>query len=158
MIYILAGDIRTGKTTALREWVDTWDNVKGILCPDNKEDIRYLHNIESKENFPLQVPEVGEKTISVGRYHFLEDSFNLANYFLIKTFDEYDFEFLVLDELGKLELNNQGIHQATKYIVDQYKSNDDKNLLLVVCTSLVNDIIAHYGIKSFQIVAKEMLP
>jgi nucleoside-triphosphatase THEP1 len=158
MIYILAGDIRTGKTSALQEWVPTWDSVKGILCPDDKDERKYLYNIETWDRFPLEVPEKSDKTISVGKFHFLEDSFKIANYILIKTFDEYDFEFLVLDELGKLELNGKGIHQAAKYIIDNYESNDAKNLLLVVRTHLVKDIIAHYGIKSFQIVAAEMLP
>ncbi len=158
MIYILAGDIRSGKTSALKEWVPTWDSVKGILCPDDEEERKYLHNIETEERFPLEVAEKSDNTISVGRFHFLEDSFKIANYILIKTFDEYDFEFLVLDELGKLELKEEGVHHAAKYIIDNYESNDDKNLLLVVRTNLVKDIIAHYNIKSFQIVASEMLP
>ena len=64
----------------------------------------------------------------------------------------------MLDELGKLELKGEGIHQAANYIIGNYESSDDKNLLLVVRTNLVKDIIAHYDIKSFQIVAKEMLP
>lgn len=158
MIYILAGDIRSGKTSALKEWVPTWDNVKGILCPDNEEDRKYLYNIETKEQFPLEVPEKSDKTVSVGKFHFLEDSFKIANFLLIKTFEAYDFEFLVLDELGKLELKGEGIHTATQYIIDNYESNDAKNLLLVVRTHLVKEVIAHYGIRSFQIVAKEMLP
>ena len=158
MIYILAGDIRTGKTSALKEWVPTWDSVKGILCPDDEEERKYLYNIETEEKFPLEVAQKGENTISVGRFHFLEDSFKMANYFLIKTFDEFDFEFLVLDELGKLELENKGIHQAAHYILANYESNDDKNILLVVRTHLVKDIIDHYGIRSFQVVASEMLP
>jgi nucleoside-triphosphatase len=158
MIYILAGDIRSGKTTALKEWVTTWDNVKGILCPDDKYKRRYLHHIETDEQFPLEVPESTENTISVGKFHFLEDTFKMANYILIKTFEEYDFEFLVLDELGKLELDGKGIHQAADYIIHNYQSNDDKNLLLVVRTNLVKPIIEHYGIRSFQVVAKETLP
>ncbi|MDG2455750.1 MAG: nucleoside-triphosphatase [Bacteroidia bacterium] len=158
MIYILAGDIRTGKTSALQEWVPTWDNVKGILCPDDKKDHKYLYNIETQEKFPLEVTKKSEKTISVGKFHFLEDTFKIANFLLIKTFDQYDFEFLVLDELGKLELKNEGIHMAAKYIIDNYESNDKKNLLLVVRTHLVKDVIKHYGIRSFQIVASELLP
>mgnify|MGYP001598600589 CR=1 FL=1 len=158
MIYILAGDIRTGKTSALREWVPTWDNVKGILCPDDKEELKYLCNIETQEKFPLVVKVKSEETISVGKFHFLGDTFKIANFLLIKTFDQYDFEFLVMDELGELELKNEGIHMAAKYIIDNYVSNDKKNLLLVVRTHLVKDIIAHYGIRSFQIVASELLP
>ncbi len=158
MIYILAGDIRTGKTSALREWVPTWDNVKGILCPDDKEELKYLCNIETQEKFPLEVKVKSEETISVGKFHFLGDTFKIANFLLIKTFDQYDFEFLVMDELGELELKNEGIHMAARYIIDNYVSNDKKNLLLVVRTHLVKDIIAHYGIRSFQIVASELLP
>ncbi|PCJ64820.1 MAG: hypothetical protein COA58_11125 [Bacteroidetes bacterium] len=158
MIYILAGDIRTGKTIALAKWLGTWDKVKGILCPDGANDLRYIYNIETAERHALQVVKGEDNTIRVGRFHFLKDSFKLANYILIKAFDEQDFEFLVLDELGKLELNGEGLHQASDYIINNYKSDDQKNLLLVVRTNLVKDIIAHYNIKSFQIVAKEMLP
>jgi nucleoside-triphosphatase len=158
MIYILAGDIRTGKTSALMDWVPTWDNVKGILCPDDENECKYLYNIATEEKFPLEISEKIENTISVGNFHFLEDTFKIANFLLVKTFDEYDFEFLVLDELGKLELKNEGIHLAAKYIIDNYQSNDLKNILLVVRTHLVKDIIAHYGIRSFQIVASESLP
>ena len=79
MIYILAGDIRTGKTSALEEWIGTWDSVKGILCPDDEDsELRYLYNIETAERFPLQVEEAAESTVRVGRFNFLEDSFKLA--------------------------------------------------------------------------------
>ena len=158
MIYILAGDTRSGKTSALMEWKDTWDNVKGILCPEDEDDIRYLYTIETEEKYPFQQEEESNQTINVGRFHFLKDTFKLANYTLIKAFDEGDFEFLVLDELGRLELQNEGIHQAAQYILSNYQSNDDQNLLLVIRTSLVMDVIHHYGIKSYQIVAAETLP
>jgi nucleoside-triphosphatase len=88
----------------------------------------------------------------------LEDTFKLANYILISSFEEGNFDFLVLDELGKLELEGKGLHQAANYIIGNYQSNDNQNLLLVVRTNLVKDIIAHYGIRSFQIVARETLP
>jgi nucleoside-triphosphatase len=158
MIYILAGDIRTGKTSALIQWVSTWDTVKGILCPEAKTDLRYLQNIETREKHRHQVKDTGEDTIAVGRFHFLKESFQLANYILITAFETGDFDFLVLDELGKLELDGKGIHQAASYIIGNYQSNDDQNLLLVVRTHLVKDIVAHYNIKSFTVVASETLP
>lgn len=158
MIYILADNVRSGKTTALKEWVLTWDNVKGILCPNDDDRRKYLYHIETENRFPLEVVHSNENTISVGKFHFLEDSFKIANYLLIQSFDDADFEFLVLDELGKLELQNKGIHQAAEYIIGNYKSNDDKNLLLVVRTTLVKDILAHYQITNFRLVAKESLP
>lgn len=158
MIYVLAGDIRTGKTSALKEWTSTWDKVVGVLCPDGEDELRYLYDIDSEQRFPLEVAKSSDKTIRVGRFHFLQDSFKLANYLLIKAYDEQDFDFIVLDELGKLELQGEGIHLAAKYILDQYVSNDKINVLLVIRTNLVKEILAHYGITNFQIVAKENLP
>ena len=37
-------------------------------------------------------------------------------------------------------------------------TNDKQNLLLVIRTYLVKEILAHYGITNFQVVAKELLP
>jgi len=159
MIYILAGDIRSGKTTALEEWIGTWDKVKGILTPDDKDDdLRYLYNIETAERQSFQVEQASENTIRVGRFNFLEDTFKLANYILIKTFEEQDFEFLVFDELGKLELKNKGLHQAASYVIGNYETNESSHLLLVIRTFLVKDMIQHYNIRNFQIVSSESLP
>jgi len=158
MIYILAGDVRSGKTSALQEWVDTWDTVKGIICPDGHDNLRYLYNIETQEKHSFQRLKEEDNTVSVGKFHFLEDTFKLANYILVRSFEEGNFDFLVLDELGKHELEGKGLHQAANYIIGNYQSNDNQNLLLVVRTNLVKDIIAHYGIRSFQIVASETLP
>ena len=63
MIYILAGDVRTGKTRALKEWAKTWDVVKGILCPDGKDGKRWLMDLETGNEFPLEVDEANEKTL-----------------------------------------------------------------------------------------------
>ena len=159
MIYILAGDIRTGKTSALEDWIGTWDSVKGILTPDDADsDLRYLYDIESADRHAFQVSDKSDATIQVGKYSFLKDTFKRANYILIKTFEEQDFEFLVLDELGKLELAGKGLHQAADFIIGNYESNEDHNLLLVVRTQLVKEIINHYQITNFTIVSTESLP
>ena len=84
MIYILAGDVRSGKTSALQEWVDTWDTVKGIICPDGHDNLRYLYNIETQEKHSFQRLKEEDNTVSVGKFHFLEDTFKLANYTLIR--------------------------------------------------------------------------
>ena len=62
-----------------------------------------------------------------------------------------------MDELGKLELANEGIHLAAEFILSNYVLSDDKNILLVVQTHLVKDIIAHYNITNFQLVVVETL-
>lgn len=42
MIYILSGEIRTGKTSALREWVRKRNDVDGLLCPDDANGKRFF--------------------------------------------------------------------------------------------------------------------
>ncbi len=157
MIYILADEVRTGKTSALLEWIETWDEVKGVLCPDGKDGKRYLLDLESRKEFPLEVDEPNEKTISIGKFHFAKPSFELANYILKKAFDEAEYEFLVIDELGKLELENEGIHGAADHIFKNYKPSEDQHIMTVVRTSLVKDILNKYNIRDFQIVSKEFL-
>ncbi|MDC1395701.1 hypothetical protein N8368_04275, partial [Bacteroidia bacterium] len=104
MIYILAGDVRSGKTNALEEWIGTWDNVKGILCPDNDADRRYLYNIETGENHTLEVDEPSENTFRVGKFHFLQESMMLANY-ILKPFCS-DIFYSINSEQNTLELPN----------------------------------------------------
>ena len=157
MIYILADEVRTGKTSALLEWIETWDEVRGVLCPDGKDGKRYLLDLESRKEFPFEVDESNEKTISIGKFHFAKPSFELANYILKKAFDEGDYEFLVVDELGKLELENEGMHAAADYIFKNYKPSEDQHIMTVVRTSLVKDILKKYNIRDFQIVSKEFL-
>lgn len=157
MIYILADEVRTGKTTALLEWIETWDEVKGILCPDGEDGKRVLMDLESRQQFPLEVDEPNEKTISVGRFHFARPTFELANYILKKSFDEMEYEFLVVDELGKLELEDEGIHHAAHHIFTNYRPSEDHHVMAVIRTSLVKDVIKKYNIRDFTIVSKEFL-
>ncbi len=49
MIYILTGDIRTGKTTALLDWIKDRNDVDGLLCPDSENGMRYFLKVKSKE-------------------------------------------------------------------------------------------------------------
>ena len=42
MIYILTGDIRSRKTTALLHWIEGRKDVDGLLCPDDKTGKRYF--------------------------------------------------------------------------------------------------------------------
>ncbi len=51
MIYILTGDIRTGKTSALLDWCKNRNDVDGVLCPDDDKGKRYFLNIKSKDCF-----------------------------------------------------------------------------------------------------------
>jgi nucleoside-triphosphatase THEP1 len=157
MIYILTGDIRTGKTTALLNWASTRKDVDGILCPDNENGKRYFLKVKPGEEFELEVEIESEKTITIGPFHFLKSAFGQANDYLIETNKGRDFKYLIVDELGKLELKNEGLHHATKALIPDFMFKNNKYLIFVVRASLLEDVINHYQIESYTLLTKEDL-
>jgi len=167
MIYILTGDIRTGKTTALLEWINTSaalsgtnrNDVDGVLCPDDDKGKRYFLNIKSKDKYPLAANSDTEdhNIISIGPFQFLKSSFQNANDYLLQSNDKREYLYLVVDELGKLELKNIGLHDSAKSIIAQHENSKTHHLILVVRESLLNDIIEHYDISQYSVLRKEDL-
>ena len=160
MIYILTGQVRTGKTSALLKWCNNRAVVDGVLCPDDENGKRYFLNIKSNTKYLLEAEEdamTENEIISVGRLHFLKKSFNLANDYLARLKDEASFSYLIIDELGKLELQNQGLHVAAKALIQVYMFHKQQHLVLVVRESLIDAILKHYEILKFQLLKKEDL-
>jgi nucleoside-triphosphatase len=157
MIYILSGDIRTGKTTALKKWIANWQNVKGILTPDNAVGVRELYHITEDKTYPFQAANENEATVSVGRFVFLQKTFDLANEILINEFEEDDFEFLVIDEIGKLELKGAGLNPAARHILQSNRKLEG-DIILVVRSFLVEACIARYGIENYKVISAQELP
>lgn len=157
MIYILTGDIRTGKTTALLNWIEGRTDVDGVLCLDGKNGKRYFLEIKSKEEFELEVELESEKTITIGPFHFLKSAFEKANEFLITLSAKNESQYLVIDELGKLELKNTGLHDSAKVLIPKYEKNKDHHLILVVRESLFDDILEHYNISEYSVLKKDGL-
>ena len=159
MIYILTGDIRTGKTTALLDWIKDRDDVDGLLCPDSENGMRYFLKVKSKEEFQLEVEAEGgiEKTISIGPFNFLRSAFEEANTFLISKAKELDSHYLIIDELGKLELKNRGLHEAAELLVSVFSVNKKRHLIVVIRNNLLNEVLSHYSISKYTLLSKEEL-
>ncbi len=159
MIYILTGDIRTGKTTALFDWTSGRNDVDGLLCPDNEKGMRYFLKVKSKEEFQLETTnEVEtEKITAIGSFKFLKPAFEDANHFLMTLSLETKQKYLIIDELGKLELKNEGLHKAAKTLIPDFMYGDSKHLILVVRASLLDDILKHYSISEYLVLKKEDL-
>ena len=159
MIYILTGDIRTGKTTTLLNWCKNRSDVDGVLCPDDDKGKRYFLNIRSKETYALAANSETKdyNIISIGPFQFLKSSFQKANDYLLQSNAQRDCSYLVIDELGKLELKNIGLHDTAKSIITQHENSKSNHLILVVRESLLNDIITHYNISEYSVLKKEDL-
>jgi len=154
MIYILRGDIRTGKTTALLEWCKNRDDVDGVLCPDNAEGKRYFLEVKSKNEFEFETELDTEAIIEIGNFKFLKSAFEKANTYLLAVASENESQYLIIDELGKLELKGEGLHLSAERLIPNYETNENKHLILVVRDYLLEAILTHYSIEKYRILTK----
>ncbi|WP_179318192.1 nucleoside-triphosphatase [Winogradskyella helgolandensis] len=154
MIYILTGEIRSGKTTALSEWCKNRNDVDGLLCPDNAEGRRYFLEVKSKNEFELETELDTEDIIKIGNFKFLKSAFDKANEFLISADSETKTTYLIIDELGKLELRNEGLHWSAERLIPNCLTDKNRHLILVVRNYLVEVIVKHYSITEYRILTK----
>ncbi|RED46853.1 NTP hydrolase family protein [Winogradskyella eximia] len=157
MIYILTGAVRTGKTTALLEWCKNRDDVDGVLCPDNAEGKRYFLEVKSKNEFELETELDTEAIIEIGNFKFLKSGFEKANAYLLAVALENESQYLIIDELGKLELRKEGLHDSAEKLISNYESNENKHLILVVRDYLLDTVLTHYSISEYKILEREEL-
>ena len=161
MIYILTGEIRAGKTTALLEWCKNRDDVDGLLCPDNARGKRYFLEVKSKAEFEFEVEtEFKNKTediIEIGNFKFLKSAFEKANAYLLAVASENESQYLIIDELGKLELKKEGLHLSAERLIPNYETNENKHLILVVRDYLLEAVLTHYSISEYKILEREGL-
>lgn len=158
MIYILTGKIRSGKTTALLEWVKDRKNVDGLLCPDDDNGKRYILKIKSKKELEIEIDNKPEEIIAIGNFRFLKSAFNEANDYLMsiaynsETSEEN--KYLIIDEIGKLELKNKGLHAAAEKMIPDFMTNETQHIILVVRDYLLEAVLRHYSISEYEILNK----
>lgn len=157
MIYILTGAIRSGKTTALLHWSKSRNDVDGLLCPDDANGKRYFLKLKNKTIFKLEAEAETEAIVTIGNFKFLRSAFNEANDYLILEASKTEPKYLIIDEIGKLELKNEGLNVSTKALISQFKSNDNTHLILVVRDYLLDAVLEHYGITECSILNTEDL-
>ena len=146
-INIVTGKIQSGKTTGLFKFINTQKSVDGILSPI-VNDKRVLYNISSKTMKIFEVSKSSEETISIGNYTFLQKSFDWANEKLLNGFSANP-EYLIVDEIGKLELNGEGLYKSVIKILDQSK-NSNIQLILVIRDYLLDEALKFFSISDNQ--------
>ena len=82
----------------------------------------------------------------------LADAFSKANTVLLTSLVQNP-EWLVIDEIGKLELKGMGFHDVLQEIIPVYqKPGNKKKLLLVIRNSLLEEVISFFKIADPQII------
>lgn len=151
-IIIFSGAVHSGKTAELKQWfeqIPITKTVAGILMPDMNGS-RKIYNIKTREIFDIECSDYEQATESlttVGRYYFYNSAFEKANAIIAEAASAAS-EILVIDEVGKLELEGKGLYNATKNSIETeaYK-NGNKILLLVVRDYLYEQAISFLDIK-----------
>ena len=144
MIFILTAPVQSGKTTSLLQWMAQRNDVHGILTPV-VAGIRVFMNASTKEQFSMESTG-GEEVLSVGRFTFSKTAFEKAAKIISDGIDKDD--WLVIDEIGPLELRGEGFCDVFKEVL----AKREKKLLLVIREGLVNEVTEKFSLTGSQII------
>lgn len=150
-IFIYSDKIKSGKTTNLFRWLLKEKNVSGILQPVI-DDKRFFYSIVDKTVIQLEISKEQAKKLKdeeiekIGNYFLLKNSFEKAREILNRDFSR-NYDWLVIDEIGPLELNNLGLEPIVSKIINE-RTKFDGNILCVVRDKILEAFIEHYKIKN----------
>jgi nucleoside-triphosphatase THEP1 len=138
-VYILTAPVQTGKTTSLVNWSAKRNDVYGILTPvvDGK---RVFMNAHTKEQFPMEAVEGEKEVLSIGRFVFSKNNFEKAIQIILNAINKEG--WLVIDEIGPMELRGEGFHNILKEVVLQRKGK----IILVVREGLTEKVKTSFNI------------
>ncbi len=92
-----------------------------------------------------------EALIQVSHFFFYKHAFEKANTILLEALVEQP-SWIVIDEIGKLELKGKGLYYSVNKIIDSYSQSSKSKLLIVIRESLTQDAISHFHIKEYTII------
>jgi nucleoside-triphosphatase THEP1 len=144
-IYILTGPVQTGKTTALINWFSNSNDVYGILTPvvNGK---RFFMNAQTNERFPMEAAEYDDDILAVGRFIFSKAGFEKAIQVIRDAVDKKG--WLVIDEIGPIELRGEGFSELLKEILAIRK----EKIVLIVREGLVEKVKEQFIIQDAEII------
>jgi nucleoside-triphosphatase THEP1 len=145
-IYILSGPVQSGKTTALMDWCEGKKNIEGILTPDI-DGKRFFSVISSKEIFAMEAAPGEKNVLSAGRFTFSKKAFEKAILILQHSANKGD--WLVIDEIGPLELRGEGFSAALNKIL--LANREDQKIILVVREGLVEKVVEYFQLSLHQV-------
>ncbi len=146
-IFIMSGAVHTGKTTRLMQWSMAQKNIDGIFQPVVDEK-RFIYHISSRTLKMLQTDQEKDVT-EIGKFNFSNETFLWAKKVLLQA-SQKDLDWLIVDEVGPLELRGLGLEPAVAEILSKRESLKT-NILCVVRNSILDKFIDHYILKdSYQ--------
>ncbi len=140
--YIISEERNRGKTTAALKLVEKGIIKKGIISLSNSDKSEYYAcNIETGEKRIL-LKEGDCNNIILPRFYIDNASFDWANKYL----SSIENGVVLIDEIGRLELNNAGFSSALISLLKK-----DVTLYLTVRTSFLPEVVEMFKIKDYKV-------
>lgn len=157
MIYILTDAIETGKSSALLQWTQGRTAIFGVLSPKNDFKERYFLDVHTGASFKMEANAEDKDVILVGRYTFLQSAFKKANSIIKNAVEHTTSGFIIIDEIGKLEMRSEGLHESASAAITIAMHHEKLHVILIVRTSLIDGTIEKYKIMNPNFITREQL-
>ncbi|MFA7075292.1 MAG: nucleoside-triphosphatase [Candidatus Izemoplasmatales bacterium] len=155
MVKIVTGKINSLKTTRMLEHYQKEQKGDGFIAKKIMQH-RQVHSynliqLSNKKEMPLIIrdiydDELKEIIYKLGPYHFYKDAFDYIEY-MVDEFIVNKISPIYLDEISILELDNKGYHHVLTKLLD-----NNVDLVLVIRSDILTDVLKKYNIKEFKII------
>lgn len=145
-VIIVTAPRNSGKTTYLKKFCLSHNCIGYIAESDEQKNLFYYEEFRSKKTFPSLTTEVHEDWSRIGKYYFKSEVFIELESFLDHLINE-SYDYIVLDEIGKLELEGKGFDVILNKCIRQ-----ESNLVLVVRDIFVDDVIEKYKLQNAKVI------
>jgi nucleoside-triphosphatase THEP1 len=148
IVYYVTGSAKSSKTTNLAAWCEGRKDVGGLLSPVIFGK-RHFQNIRTKALYPMEADLNEFPVQQVGRYTFSDAAFVWANNVLLKAAAEPSLKYLIIDEIGPLELQGNGLTPA----LDKILLNIPKGLnpILVIREKILESVLLLYNLNKYPV-------
>jgi nucleoside-triphosphatase THEP1 len=146
-VFILTGPVETGKTTSIVKWSEKRNDVFGILTPVVNGKKTFM-NVYARHLFDMEATDDETEVLFVGRFIFSKANFNKAITILHHSMDKAG--WLVIDEIGPLELRGEGFCEVLKEVLQN--ENDGQTILLVVRDGLVGAVKENFQLNNAVVI------
>ncbi len=140
----MACPIRSGKTTRLAAWAAVTPEAAGLLMPDTAAG-RVFQDIGSGATWPTAATPDDANPLLIGRFTFSRAAFVRANAALLAAARHPRTRWLVVDEIGPLELRGEGLAPALRQLL----AEPCAGVVLVVREGLREAVAAEFGLGDF---------
>ncbi|NJD22730.1 MAG: hypothetical protein FIA82_08710 [Melioribacter sp.] len=146
-IFVLTGEIKSGKTTKLMQWAAGKKNIDGILQPVI-DDKRFIYHIGSRTLKILETTEVlpNNELIVIGKYKFRKSVFEWSQNILLDCLNRKP-DWIIIDEIGPLELEGKGLEPAISKLFSK-RSHIEGNVIVVVRNTMLDKFAEYYNFQS----------